>query len=185
MDIEIGRHVQLMLTVAIRDVQLQVLVLLDQAASDDIHNDVGFTYVDEHVVFKASRLLLSNEYTVANPKVSDQIVAAFHIVLDLEVSPTVLLCSLFAFIWDHEVVDHVLDSGLLLIEIVLVLLQALFAAEIYDSIAQIVAQIVIVIMGWDVRVAHCVCLGILLLTSAIRLMRHKAECIDQNLLPFD
>ena len=84
---------------------LQILVLLDEGTSDDVDDDVGFADVDQHVVFENNRLLLSDEDSIAHTQVLDEIGRRIDIVLDLEVTATMLLCSLLVFVGDDEVVD--------------------------------------------------------------------------------
>ena len=82
------------------------MVLGHQTATDDVNDDVSLTNVDEHIVLQHDGLLLPDENTVANSKVFDQIGALVRLKLNLEVASTMLLCCLFVFVWDDEVVDH-------------------------------------------------------------------------------
>ena len=87
-------------------VLLQVLVLLDQAARDDVDNDVGLSNVDQHVVFEHDRRLLADKHSVADAEILDQEVVALHVVHDLEVATAVLFRSLLILVWNDEVVHN-------------------------------------------------------------------------------
>ena len=102
-------------------VLLQVLILLDQAACDDVDYDVGFSNIDQHVVFQHDWRLLAHKHSIADAQILDQEVVALHVVHDLEVATAVLLCSLFVLVRNHEVVH---DSFLLKIKMVLAIYQS-------------------------------------------------------------
>ena len=103
-------------------VLLKVLAVLKQASSEDVHNNVGLTDVNEHVVFQYLRrreglatglgrvtydwVLLSDKGTVPNPQVLDEVGTRCHIVHDLEVATAVLLRCLLVLVRDYEVVYH-------------------------------------------------------------------------------
>ena len=74
MDIHILRYVELLLarsraigTDAISPVLLlQVLVLLHEAALDNVDHNVCFSYVDQHVVFKHYGVLLTHKDAITH-----------------------------------------------------------------------------------------------------------------------
>lgn len=94
-------------TIAILHVGLQVLILLHEAAMDDVDDYVGLAHIDQHVVFEANGGLLTYKYTIADSKVLDHVVTTIDIILNLEMATTMLLCSLLVLIRNDEVVHHV------------------------------------------------------------------------------
>ena len=94
-------------TIAILHVGLQVLILLHEAAMDDVDDYVGLAHIDQHVVFGANGGLLTYKYTIADSKVLDHVVTTIDIILNLEMATTMLLCSLLVLIRNDEVVHHV------------------------------------------------------------------------------
>ena len=83
---------------------LKVLVLLDQAACDDVDYDVGFSNIDQHVIFQHDWRLLAHKNSIADAQILDQEVVTLHVVHDLEVATAVLLCSLFVLVRNDKVV---------------------------------------------------------------------------------
>jgi len=72
----------------------------------------------------------------------------------------VLLSCLLVLVGNDEVVHHMFDCGLLLIEVTLMLLDALFATEEDKTIAKVVGHFSVAsnsaIESWDVVVTMCI-----------------------------
>ena len=96
----------LLLGASLSVVSLQVLVLLQQATTDDINDDVSLAHIDEHIVFESNRVLLTHKDAVSDSQIFDQVLAHVWVVHDLEVTATVLLSCLLVLAWNHEVVYH-------------------------------------------------------------------------------
>ena len=70
---------------------LQVLTVRHQAATDEIDDDIGLTDVDQHIILQHDWMLLADKDTIAHTKILNQVLALFAIILDLEVSTSMLL----------------------------------------------------------------------------------------------
>ena len=70
---------------------LQVLTVRHQATTDEIDDDIGLTDVDQHIILEHDWVLLADKDSIAHTKILDQVLALFTLVLDLEVSTSVLL----------------------------------------------------------------------------------------------
>ena len=194
-------------TVAILDEGLQVLVLLNEAAHDDVDNDVGLTDIDQHIVFESYGRLLPDKDAIADSKILYHVLPALEVVLDLKVATPVLLCSLLVLVRDNEIVHNVFldetegrevkrkektyDSGLLLVEVALMLLDTLLATEEDEAITQVVFIVsTTAAASWDVIVTGCI--GGNLVSELIhhtrvrplRLMRKQAKSVDVNFFAF-
>ena len=82
-------------------------------------------------------MFLTDEHAVADAKIFDQVRSRIDVVLDLEMAAAVLLGCLLVLVRDDEVIDDSLDRCLLLIQVTLMLLNALFTAEKDKSVAQV------------------------------------------------
>lgn len=131
-------------------------------------------------------MLLSDENAISDAQVFDQVTHRVHIEADLEVTAAVLLRCLLVFVWDDEVVHDALDCRRLLIQVTLVLLDALLAAKVDTAIAQI---LLLALLGSTHRDPLHVCSvarGIeVLRVRPFGLMADQAQCIDLNLLTLD
>ena len=101
-DVDVGRDMDLLRrhgaigTGSLPVELLQVLAVCHQAATNEIDNDVGLSHVDQHVVFEHNGVFLADEDTIAHAQVLDQVHVLINIILDLEVSTSVLLRRLLA-----------------------------------------------------------------------------------------
>ena len=77
-----------------------------QAATDKIDDDICLTNVDQHIILEHDRVLLADKDTVAHAKILDQVQTLITIVLNLEVTTSVLLRSLRVLVRDDKVVDN-------------------------------------------------------------------------------
>ena len=75
-------------------------------------------------------MLLSNEDSVADTEVLDQVGARVHLVLDLKVTTAMLLSSLLVLVWNDEVIDHSFHSRLFLIKVGEMLFDTFLAPEV-------------------------------------------------------
>ena len=131
-------------------------------------------------------MLLSDEYAISNAQVFNQVTHRVHIVANLEVAAAVLLRCLLVFVRDDVVVYNALDSGRFLIQVLLVLLDALLAAEVDTAIAQI---LLLALLGSTHRdPLHVCCSTITLRFLRVRsfgLMADQSERVDLNPLTLD
>lgn len=58
------------------------------------------------------RFFLSDENTIANPEVFNEVVVRLQVKLNLEMAASVLLCSLRVLVRDHKVVHYSLLQSL-------------------------------------------------------------------------
>lgn len=86
--------------------QIQITVLSELSALNKVDYDVGFTHIDEHIVFELDGVFLSDKDTIPNAKVFDQVLERVWLKLDLEVSAAMLLCSLLIFVWNHKIIHN-------------------------------------------------------------------------------
>ena len=82
--------------------------MIDHVSLQQIDNNVSLADVDKHVIFQINWLLLSHEHTISNSQVLNQVRHTLQVKLDLEVSASVLLCSLLILIRNDEVIDYML-----------------------------------------------------------------------------
>jgi len=123
---------------------LDVRVDVEQRASDDVYNDVGLSYIDKHVVFKHDWFFLSDEHSIANAEVFDEVVVRVQVKLNLEVSAPMLFGCLLVLVWNHKVIYDALNSRLLVVEASLVLLDALLAAEENKTVTHVQTFIIFI-----------------------------------------
>jgi hypothetical protein len=123
---------------------LQILILRQRAIENVDHN-VCVSHIDQHVVSQNKAGFLSDKDSVPNAKIPHVITLAFEIKLDLEVAAAVLLSGLLVFGGDHEIVDYMFlqllialyNCGRLIVNICLVHLYRLFAAEVDSAVSQV------------------------------------------------
>ena len=132
-------------------------------------------------------MLLSDENPVSDTQVFYQVTHRVHIEVYLEVSAAVLLRCLLVFVWDDEVVHDALDCRRLLIDVALVLLDALHAAKVDIAIAQI---LFLALFGCTHRLVllHVCSIARSLEVLEVRpfgLMADQSQCIDLNRLTLD
>ena len=82
-------------------------------------------------------MLLTNKDSIANTEVFDQVLLSIRLVLDLEMAASMLLGCLFVLVWNHKVIDYMLNSSRFLVKILLVLLDTLLATKVDETISHI------------------------------------------------
>lgn len=142
--IEIGRDVELLSSLSI-DVflimLLKILVLIQNAPCDNIDHDVGFAYIDQHVIFKDNGMFLTDKDTIAYAKIFYLVIHVVEVVANLEMLSSMSLCSLLVLIRNDKVVDHFFNCGCFLVKIGLMGFYAFFAAKIDEAITKILLSI--------------------------------------------
>ena len=101
----------------------------NERACDNVHDDVCFTNVDQHVVFQNDWLLLADEDSITNSQVFDEVDGSIDVVLDLEMATAVLLCCLLVFVWDYEVIYDTFLRKIERVRMVRMYLRSLFALD--------------------------------------------------------
>ena len=79
--------------------------MLKQTTANQIDNHISLAQIEQHVVLESNWVSLTDEDSVSDAQVFDQVSFVLRLVHDLEVSTPVLLSSLFALVRDHKVVD--------------------------------------------------------------------------------
>ena len=160
-----------------KELSLSYVSTFESSRSLDTNSPAAITY---------HWMLLSDEYTISDAQVFDQVTHRVHIKAYLEVSAAVLFRRLLVFVWDDEVVHDALDCCRLLIQVTLMLLDALLAAKVDTAITQI---LFLALLGASHRDSLHVCTVArsqwVLRVRALGLMADQAQCIDLNLFTFD
>ena len=132
-------------------------------------------------------MLLSNEDSVADAKVLDQVGARVHLVLNLKVTTAMLLSSLLVLVWNDEVIDHSFHSRLFLIKVGEMLFDTFLAPEVNIAITQVLLLPIDHAPHGDPLHIRCHIVRVhgVLWTRSLRLMAHKAKSVDLDLLTFD
>ena len=85
---------------------LEVLILSYQTTWDHVYNDVRFSDVNKHVIFKFDWLLLAHKYSITNAEVFNWVLILSNIIHYLKVSTPMLFWSTRVLVRNNEIVNN-------------------------------------------------------------------------------